>query len=122
MANLPYSTRALLWIGSSKDDISAFPPAAKTVLGFCLRLVQNGATPDNATPLPQFGRGVFELGTAAGGNAYRVVYVLRLRAGVYVLDEFVKKSKRGKAIPQEIREGIARRHAFAVRQDRERSS
>jgi phage-related protein len=122
MANLPYSTRELFWIASSKEDLSVFPLAAKRKLGFDLRLVQNGATPDSATPLPEFGPGVTELRASASGNAYRVVYVLKLERGVYVLDAFVKKSKRGKAIAQEVRDRIRRRYAFAVRQDQEGSS
>jgi phage-related protein len=119
MANLPYNTRNLFWVGSSKKDLSAFPKAAKVTMGFALRQVQNGETPNIATPLPQFASGVFELGTASGGNAYRVVYVLKLKHGVYVLDAFVKKSKRGIALPREVRGRIARRLACAQRADEE---
>lgn len=119
MANLPYSTRTILWIASSKDDLSAFPAAARSVLGFALHKVQNGATPDSAKPLPQLGSGVFELRAEKSGDAYRVVYVVKLESGVYVLDAFMKKSKTGKAIPQEIRRRIEGRLAYARKMDQE---
>ena len=119
MANLPYKARELLWIASSKDDISAFPKAARSTLGFSLMQVQIGETPENATPLPELGSGVMELKAQADGNAHRVVYAVKLQRGVYVLDAFVKKSKKGKEIPREIKERIKQRYAEAVRRDRE---
>jgi phage-related protein len=119
MVNLPYKIRALLWLGDSKESLSAFPRPAKRLLGFAIRQVQNGLTPDIAVPLTSFGSGVYELKAGAGGEAYRVVYVIKLRKGIYVVDAFQKKSKSGKAIPREIRERIEMRLAYARRLDTE---
>ena len=89
------------------------------MLGFAIRQVQNGFRPDIAVPLTSFGSGVYELKAGASGEAYRVVYVLKLRRGVDIVDAFQKKSKSGKALPKEIRERIEMRLAFAHRVDTE---
>ena len=119
MATLPYITRKLLWIASSKDDLSAFPKDVKVTFGVTLRMVQNGQTPDIATPLTQFGSGVFELKEKYDGESYRAVYVVKLKRGVYVLDAFQKKSKSGKGIPKEIKERIESRLKCAKERDEE---
>ena|SRR5258708_25908264 len=93
--------RELRWIGSSLDDLSAFPPDIRRAFGFALREVQKGSTPPGAVPLTQFGSGVFELKEQLAGNAYRSVYVVRLRSAIYVLHAFQKKSKSGRAMPRE---------------------
>ena len=93
--------------------LSSFPLATKQVLGFGLRQVQNGETPDIAKPLKNIGDGVFELKVQTSGEAYRVVYIAKLKDAVYVLDAFHKKSKKGKAIPREITERIKKRLKFA---------
>ncbi len=109
MANMPYVTRDLFWVGDSKEQLSRFPQSTKVQLGFALRQVQNGATPDIAKPLTGFGGGVFELGAAGRDNTYLVVYATKLKGGIFVLDAFVKKSKTGKRIPQQIQQRIRQR-------------
>lgn len=94
------------------------PKTAKRRLGFGLRQVQNGLTPDFAAPLAGLGPGAFELKTDSGGDTYRVVYVIKLKKGVYVLDAFKKKSKSGKAIPREILARLVRRAKEAREHDR----
>jgi phage-related protein len=93
--------RELRWMGSSLDDLSAFPPDIKRAFGFGLREVQKGETPLGASAVTQFGSGVFELKEQSAGNAYRGVYVVSLRSAIYVLHVFQKKSKSGRAMPRE---------------------
>jgi len=64
-----------------------------------LRQVQNGETPLDVKPLPQFG-GVWELRERFDRNAYRLMYVVNLKRAVYVLHAFMKKSKSGIGIPK----------------------
>lgn len=90
--------REVRWLGSSKEDLSAFP---RKVFGRALFDVQNGETPEIAKALPQFGSGVFELRDAFGGNAYRSIYIVKLAKAIYVLHAFMKKSKSGRGIPRE---------------------
>ena len=51
-------------------------------------------------PLPQFGTGVLELRERFDRNAYRLMYVVKLKKAVYVLHAFMKKSKSGIGIPK----------------------
>src|SRR5229473_5370757 len=42
--------RPVIWVGSSKDDISALPSPVKASFGHSLRQVQNGETPADVKP------------------------------------------------------------------------
>lgn len=119
MANLPYRARALIWIGDSKDELSSFPLAVKRIFGFALRLVQNGEMLEIAKPLTGLGPGVYELKDNADRQTFRVVYVVKLKKGVYVVDAFVKKSKRGSKTPKDVKERLEKRIAFARQADEE---
>jgi phage-related protein len=72
------------WIGSSKNDISALPDPAKASFGHRLRQLQEGTSPLDTKPLPQFGTGVFELRERFERNAYRLMYVVNLKKAIYV--------------------------------------
>ncbi len=100
MANLPYNSRALIWMGSSRKDLSALPADVRRTFGYGLRLVQNGETPDFAKPLTGFGSGVMELRSDFDSDTYRAVYVAKLGSSIYVLDVFRKKSTRGRNLPK----------------------
>ena len=92
--------KPVVWIASSKDDISALPDPVKASFGHRLREVQGGQTPLDTKPLPQFGGGVFELRERFDSNAYRLMYVVALKNAVYVLHAHMKKSKSGIGIPK----------------------
>ncbi len=92
--------RPVVWIGSSKDDISALPAEVRASFGLGLFELQQGATPADMKPLPQFGRGVFELRERFEGNAYRLMYVVSLPKAIYVLHVFIKKSTSGIGLPK----------------------
>jgi phage-related protein len=93
-------TKPLIWIGSSKADISDLPGPVKASFGHRLRQVQEGNMPLDTKPLPTFGTGVLELRERFDGNAFRAVYVVSLKKAVYVLHAFMKKSKSGIALPK----------------------
>ena len=111
--------RPVIWVGSSKDDISALPVPVKASLGHRLRQVQDGETPLDMKPLTQFGAGVFELRERFDKNAYRLVYVVNLGKAVYVLHVFMKKSKSGIGLPKPDAELIETRLKRAHTQDAE---
>ena len=116
---MPYSRivpRPVIWVGGSKDDISALPGPVKASLGHRLRQVQDGETPLDMKPLAQFGTGVFELRESFDQNAYRLVYVVNLKKAVYVLHAFMKRSKSGIGLPKPDAELIAARlkRAFSL--------
>jgi phage-related protein len=114
MANLPYSAKDLTWLADTKETVSNFPAGAKRPIGFGLRLVQNGQTPEFAVPLRDIGPGVFELKVDSGKNTFRLVYIAKLPPGIYVLHAFMKKSKTGSAIPKEVRRTILARLQAAL--------
>ncbi len=105
----PLLPKTIIWVGSSKDDISALPGPVKASFGHRLRQVQNGETPLDVKPLTQFGTGVLELRERFDRNAYRLMYVVNLAKAVYVLHAFMKKSKSGIGIPKPDAELIAAR-------------
>ena len=93
--------RDVVWMGSSKRDLGAFPPDVVDVMGYALWLAQTGGKHPNAKPLGGFGgAGVLEMVEDDDGSTYRVVYALTLSDAVYVLHVFQKKSKQGIATPQ----------------------
>lgn len=107
--------KPLVWVGSSKEDLIAFPGPARREAGYALYLAQMGMKAINAKPLRGFGgAGVLEVVANHDGNAYRAVYTVRFAEAVFVLHAFQKKSKRGAATPQAEVELIKRRLTAAA--------
>lgn len=100
MERLPHPERPLRWIGSSRKDYGAFPPAVQDAFGFELFLAQTGQHPPSAKLLRGLGSGVVELIEGFDGDAYRAVCAVRFETALYVLHAFKKKSKRGVQTPQ----------------------
>jgi len=118
-AQLRLSGRVIIWMGSSKEDVSALPGSVKASFGHRLRQLQDGKTPLDMKPLPQFGPGVFELRERFDRNAYRLMYVVNLGKALYVLHAFMKKSKSGIGIAKPDAELIHTRLQSARALDRE---
>ena len=95
-----HTLRPIVWIGTSKEDISELPGEVKASFGLRLYELQQGKTPLDMKPITQFGSGVYELRDSFDGNAYRVVCVLNLGKALYVLHAFMKKSKSGISLPK----------------------
>ena len=88
--------RAVIFVGSSRDDLRAFPDEARREAGFALEGAQHGEKPLNAKPLQSFGgAGVQEIVADDEGGTFRVVYTVTLPDAVYVLHAVQKKSTRG---------------------------
>jgi phage-related protein len=88
--------KPVYWIGSSKEDLSAFPKPVKEVMGFALHQAQGGGKHDAAKPLKGFGGGgVLEIVEDHRGDTYRGVYTVKFANAVYVLHVFQKKSTKG---------------------------
>lgn len=87
--------KRLFWIGSSKDDLLAFPEAVKDELGTALSVAQFGGKHPSAKPWRGEGPGVFEVVEDYRGDTFRAVYTVRFERAVYVLHAFQKKSPSG---------------------------
>ncbi len=92
--------KPVLWIASSKDDISALPAPVRASFGYRLHQAQRGEIPLDTKALAQFGAGVFELREVFDRNSYRLVFVSNLRTAIYVLHAFMKRSKSGIGMPR----------------------
>jgi phage-related protein len=82
------------FIGSAKDDISAFPNSVRTRAGYELFMVQVGRDPVNWKPLSRVGAGACEIRVRDETGVYRVIYVAKFADAVYVLHAFQKKTQR----------------------------
>ena len=94
--------------------MKSFPDEVQQTLGFLLYQVQLGALPASAKPLKGNLSGVYELKESHEGNAYRAVYIAKLKDKIYVLHCFNKKSKRGVATPQTDLDLIEKRLRLAM--------
>ena len=89
------------WVGSSRDDLRAFPERVRNRVGGALWEAQLGRRAFFAKPLKGFGgAGVLEVVDDFDGDTYRAVYTVRFAGVVYVLHAFQKKAKRGIATPK----------------------
>lgn len=84
----------LHWIGTSLEDLRAFPANARAEAGTDLRLVQQGIDPRNWKPMPDIGAGTREIRVRTLDGAFRVFYVVESSTDVYVLHAFQKKTQR----------------------------
>jgi len=93
--------KELFWVGDSRDNLKTFPEEVKDVMGFALRLAQQGGKHPCTKPLKGFkGTGVLEVVESHDGDTYRAVYTVKIKYKVYVLHAFQKKSKKGIQTPQ----------------------
>lgn len=94
-------SKPVRWVGSSKQDLSAFPEDVKRRVGGALWEAQTGGKAPYAKPLKGFGgAGVLEVVDDFDGDTYRAAYTVRFVGIVYVLHAFQKKSKHGAATPK----------------------
>lgn len=94
MLNQGQSLRRIVWMGSSFDDLRQFPEEVRRDAGFQLYRLQAGLEAADWKAMPQLGRGVEEIRLRHYSGAYRVIYLARFEAEVYVLHCFNKKTRR----------------------------
>jgi phage-related protein len=113
--------KPLRWVGSSRQDLKAFPPAVRSDVGYALYAAQRGDTDPAAKPMKGFGgANVLEIVAPFIGNTWRAIYTVRFAGAVYVLHAFQKKSKSGIATPKKEIDLIHRRLEAAERDYKER--
>lgn len=120
MADEP-SLKAVIWAGSSLQDLREFPEAVQDHMGYALYVAQLGGKHRDAKTLSGFGgAGVVEVVKDYRGDTFRAVYTVRFADTVYVLHAFQKKSKIGRETPRRDIELIRRRLHDAERIAREK--
>ena len=80
--------------GSALHDLRAFPIAARREAGHQLDQVQQGRDPDDWKPMNTVGQGVREIRIRDETGAFRVIYVAKFGAAIYVLHCFQKKTQK----------------------------
>jgi phage-related protein len=96
--------KEIRWVGSSYDDLLAFPQEARREAGFQLGRVQAGLDPTDWKPFDDVGVGTKEIRIRDSSGLHRVMYVAKFEEAVYVLHCFMKTtqatSKPDKAVAQ----------------------
>lgn len=85
--------KPLVFLGSSRDDLGAFPKEPRQVAGHELFQIQRGLDPSNWKPMRSIGPGIREVRVQVEG-AFRVIYVAKFAEAIYVLHAFEKRSRR----------------------------
>ena len=92
--------KPLVWLGSARRDLRAFPADARRRSGFQLRRVQHGLDPDDWKSMTSVGPGVREIQVQTE-LAHRVFYLATFDEAVYVLHAFEKRTQ--KTPPHELK-------------------
>jgi len=86
--------KGIIWQGSSREDLRAFPAKARRGAGFQLDKVQRGQDPDDWKPMTSVGPGAREIRISEASGIFRVIYVANIGAYIYVLHAFQKKTRK----------------------------
>jgi phage-related protein len=118
-AGEPPSLKPVVWIGDSLEMLRSFPEEVRHEVGYALELAQRGGKAVISKPLRALD--AMEIVSDVGGNAFRIVYTVKLAGFVYVLHAFQKKSKRGIATPRMDIELVRKRVKDAREEYKERT-
>lgn len=106
------NSRPVSWIKAARKDFEKFPLDVQGDILSALTIAAEGGKADNAKPFKGVDGGVFEIATKYRGDAFRVLYAVKIGADIWVIHAFQKKSKTGIKTPQEevdlIRERLKR--------------
>ena len=94
------NTRSISWIKAAEKEFLKFPAAVQREGRTALTIAADGAKADIAKPLKGLGAGILEIALKHHGDAYRVVYAVKIGEDIWVIHAFQKKSKRGIATPK----------------------
>ena len=86
--------KQVIWMGSSREDLRAFPREARREIGYQLEHVQEGVEPDDWKPMSAVGPGVREIRVQESSGAFRCIHLAKRPEGIYVLHCFQKKAQK----------------------------
>ena len=89
---MPVPEKPLSWLGSSLEDLRAFPDDARRGAGYQLGRVQQGLQPTDWKPMSTVGPNVVVIRIHTRVE-HRVFYVAKFEEAVYVVHAFEKKSR-----------------------------
>ena len=85
--------KPITFLGTSLDDLRAFPDAVRREAGHQLDRVQRCLDPDDWKPMAGIGPGVREIRVRDAAGAFRVIYTANRPEAVYVLHAFEKRTQ-----------------------------
>ena len=108
--------KPVVWVGSSREDLRAFPDVVQDHMGYALYVAQQGGKHRDTKTLTGIdGSGVVEIIKDYRGATFRAVYTVQYQNAIYVLHAFQKKSKTGRETPRRDMELIRQRRRDAER-------
>ncbi len=87
------SIKPIEFRGTALTDLRDFPDGARREAGFQLGLVELGRDPFDWKPMVSIGSGVREIRIREPDGAFRVIYVAKFEAAIFVLHCFQKKTR-----------------------------
>ena len=94
-------TRPISWIKAARKNFEDFPEFVQHNMLTALTIAAEDAKSDNAKPFRGIEGGVFEIAVRYRGDAFRVIYAVKIDPDIWVIHAFQKKSKKGIKTPQE---------------------
>ena len=85
--------KEIRWVGSSYDDLNAFPKMPRKEAGFQLGKIQAGLDSSDWKSFDEVGAGTREIRISDGKGIFRVMFVAKFEEAVYVLHCFQKKTQ-----------------------------
>jgi phage-related protein len=93
-------SRKISWIKAARRDFEEFPEDVQGYMMNALTIAAEGSKSDKAKPFKGVDGGVFEIALKHRGDAFRVLYAIKIGADIWVIHAFQKKSKSGIKTPQ----------------------
>lgn len=94
------ATHQVSWIKAARKDFEEFPEQVRKNGLRALTIASEGRTADCVKPLKGFDSGVMEIVLRHRGDAFRVVYAVKIDEDIWVLHAFQKKSTQGIKTPK----------------------
>ena len=93
------NSRAISWIKAARKDFEEFHKDVQVEMLSALTIAAEGGKSDIAKPFKGVEGGVFEVAIKKRGDAFRVLYAIKIGDDIWVIHAFQKKSKTGIKTP-----------------------
>jgi phage-related protein len=94
-------SRQISWIRAARRDFEEFPEDVQGYMMNALTIAAEGSKSDKAKPFKGVDGGMFEIWALKHhGDAFRVLYAVKIGEDIWVIHAFQKKSKSGIKTPQ----------------------
>ncbi|MEO5330934.1 MAG: type II toxin-antitoxin system RelE/ParE family toxin [Magnetococcus sp. YQC-5] len=95
------TTRPVSWVKAARKDFEAFPMSVQMDALRALTVAAEGRMADHVKPLKGFDGGVMEIVLRHRGDAFRVIYAVKIGQELWVIHAFQKKSTQGIKTPHQ---------------------